>query len=157
MKFENLLTGTIRKESFCIPKETIIEGLVRSESSGQISGTVHGDVLVKNRVLILKDGIVNGNISADEIIIYGQLTGDVKNCNKLTVHSGAVIRGNIAAIEIHTEKDAIIEGHIVKPGMTATAGYKKETGAKPRPSASSIPTDKSPADPNGALKQETWF
>lgn len=153
MKLEHILTAAIRKENFCIPKEMVITGSFRAETSGQIAGTVNGDVQVKGRVVILKDGIVNGDIAAEELIVYGRLTGDVTNCIKMTVHSGAVIRGNIAATEIHTEKDAVIEGLISKPGVSAPISKKKES----KLIALLRENNKPATDSSGPAKQETWF
>jgi cytoskeletal protein CcmA (bactofilin family) len=42
----------------------------------------------------------------------------------MTVHSGAVIKGNIITVEIHIEKDAVIEGLISKSGIPAII-YRK--------------------------------
>lgn len=154
MKLENILNAAIRKENFCIPKETVINGSFRSESSGQVAGTVNGDVLVKGRIVILKDGFVNGDISADEITVYGRISGDVRSCSKMIIHSSAIINGSITADEIHTEKEAIIEGLIVKPGMPVA---EKRKEGKPASSSSFSDNDK-PVQENSQFKEQaSWF
>jgi cytoskeletal protein CcmA (bactofilin family) len=116
MKFENILSTTIRKESFFISKEMVITGSVHADAPGQIAGIIKGDVSVNQKLVILKEGIILGNVSAEELLVYGKIEGDVKRCNKLMVQAGAVIKGDITTQEIHTEKDAIIEGLISKAG-----------------------------------------
>ena len=155
MKLENILNAAIGKESFCIPKEMVINGSFMAETSGQIAGTVNGDVLVKGKIIILKEGIVNGDISADELVVYGKLTGDVRSCSKMVIHSGSVISGNITATEIHTDKDAIIEGLIVKPGMPVSADNKPKSIVKT--SSPFRENYKSSVDNPEPSKQEAWF
>jgi cytoskeletal protein CcmA (bactofilin family) len=155
MKLENILNAAIRKESFCVPKEMVINGSFLAETSGQISGRVNGDILVKGRIVILKEGIVNGDISADELVVYGRLTGDVRSCSKMVIHSGAVVSGNITATEIHTDKDAIIEGLIVKPGMPLSAENNTKSAAKT--SSPFRENYKTSAGNPESSKQEAWF
>jgi cytoskeletal protein CcmA (bactofilin family) len=155
MKLENILNAAIGKENFCIPKEMVINGSFLAETSGQIAGTVNGDVLVKGKIVILKDGTVNGDIAADELVVYGKLTGDVRSCSKMVIHSGSVISGNITATEIHTDKDAVIEGLIVKPGMTVSPDYKPKSSVKT--SSAFRENYKTSADNFKSSKQEAWF
>ena len=155
MKLENILNAAIGKESFCIPKEMVINGSFQAESSGHIAGRVNGDILVNGRIVILKEEIVNGDISADELVVYGRLTGDVRSCSKMIVHSGAVVTGNITATEIHTDKDAIIEGLIVKPGMPVSIDNKTKSPAKSG-SAFRENFKTSTGNPDSP-KQEAWF
>ncbi len=153
MKLENILNAAIRKENFCIPREMVINGSFQSDISGHIAGTVNGDVWVKGRIVILKDGFINGDISADEITVYGRITGEIKNCSKMVIHSGAVIKGNITTSEIHTDKDAIVEGLIIKPGVFETSN---ESLAKMPPLLSEN-YKTAPVDSSAMEKQESWF
>ncbi|HMU46599.1 MAG TPA: polymer-forming cytoskeletal protein [Chitinophagaceae bacterium] len=114
MKFENILQAAVGKDFFFIPKGMVIEGTVGSLVSGQVAGTINGNVTVKNKLTLLKDAVVNGNITAGELHVYGRLNGDVLNCEKMVVYSGAAINGHVTAFEIHTEKNATIEGEIIK-------------------------------------------
>jgi len=155
MKFDNILSGAMRKDSFCITKEMVISGSINSASPGQIAGIVNGDVQVRSRLIILKEGIINGDITAEDILVYGKVNGDVKSCNKITVQPGALIKGNITTAEIHIEKDAVIEGTIIKSGTQLILPAKPVKQVKPEPeekkSAPAL-TGKKP-DPN----REAWF
>ncbi len=126
IKFDNILNAAIGKESFSVPKQMIITGSLKTDAPGQIAGVVNGDVTVNSRVVILKDGIVNGDISAEELIVFGKINGNVNRCNKMIVQSGAIIKGNITTVEIHVEKDAIIEGVVSKSGVHMVVNKKKE-------------------------------
>lgn len=126
IKLDNILNAAIGKESFCIPRQTVITGSLKTDAPGQIAGIINGDVMANNRIVILKDGIVNGDVSAEELIVFGKINGNVNRCNKMTVQSAAVIKGNITTIEIHIEKDAIIEGVVSKSGVHMMITKKKE-------------------------------
>jgi cytoskeletal protein CcmA (bactofilin family) len=157
MKFENILNAAARKESFCIPKEMIIHGSLTSETSGQITGTVKGDVWVKNRLIIHKEGIVTGDISAEELVVYGRIDGDIKKCSKTTVHSGAVIKGNITTSEIYIEKDTIIEGLISKSEISRDSFQKKTEYPKKKNESADKKSGTIAAVENGTIEQRTWF
>jgi cytoskeletal protein CcmA (bactofilin family) len=157
MKFENLLNMTARKESFFISKEMLITGAVKAEAPGQIAGIIKGNVSVNNKLVILKEGIILGDVSADELLVYGRIDGDVKECNKVMIQSGALIKGNISTVEIHIEKDAIIEGVITKAGSQPTLHKKREF---PKKKELPVETVEPPAPSAG--KKETgertaWF
>jgi cytoskeletal protein CcmA (bactofilin family) len=149
MMFENILNAA-RRESFCIPKEMVVYGSLMAETSGQISGTVKGDVWVKNRLIIHKEGIVSGDISAEELVVHGRIDGCIKKCSKTIVHSGAVIKGNITTSEIHIEKDAFIEGLISKSEIIPDS-FQKKTEFQKKKTDAAIPVNNETAD------QRTWF
>jgi cytoskeletal protein CcmA (bactofilin family) len=157
MKFENILNAAARKESFCIPKEMIVNGSLTSETSGQITGIVKGDVWVKNRLIIHKEGVVNGDVTAEELVVYGRIDGDIIKCCKTTVHSFAVIKGNIATSEIHIEKDAVIEGLISKSEILPVSFQKKIEFPKKKNESADKKSGTIAAVENGTIEQRTWF
>lgn len=157
MKFENILNAAIGKENFCIPKEMIINGSFKAETSGQITGTVKGDVWVKSRLLIHKEGIVTGDVSAEELVVYGKINGNVKKCRKTTVHSGAVIKGNITTAEIHIEKDAVIEGLISKSENLPGSFQKKSESSKKKTGSVDKKVKPVSAVKYETAEQRTWF
>ena len=114
MKLENIFNASIRKESFYIPREMVITGSVNTEMPGQVAGVINGNLFAKNKVVILKEAVVNGDITAEELLVYGRINGDVVCSGKMIIQNGAVIKGNIVTAEIHIEKDTVIEGVITK-------------------------------------------
>ena len=155
MKFDNILNAAIGKESFCIPKQTVITGSLKTDAPGQIAGIVNGDVMVTGKIVIHKDGIVNGDVSAEELIVFGKINGNVTRCNKMTVQSGAVIKGNITTIEIHVEKDATIEGVVTKSGIHMMITKKKEQMRKTEFIAEN--TETHIEEKSEIIERQTWF
>jgi cytoskeletal protein CcmA (bactofilin family) len=154
MKFENILNTTIRKESFFISKEMVITGSVSADAPGQIAGIIKGDVSVNQKLVILKEGIIIGDVSAEELLVYGKIEGDIKRCNKLMVQSGAIIKGNITTQEIHTEKDAIIEGLISKAGNPPATKKKEFPKKKELPVETNEPVITAKKEPGD---RQAWF
>lgn len=139
MKLENILNPASRKENFCITKEMVIDGSVKAGTSGQVAGIINGDLEVKGRLTVMKEGILNGDIIAEELVVFGKINGDVKKCNKISVQPGAIIKGNVNTVEIHIEKEAVIDGIITKSGIQLTNTGKKEALKKnlfPKPTES---------------------
>lgn len=155
MNLDNILSAAIRKESFCIPKQMVITGSLKADAPGQIAGIVNGDVMVNSRIVILKDGVVNGDVSAEELIVFGKINGNVNRCNKMTVQSGAVIKGNITTVEIHIEKDAIIEGLVSKSGVHMVTNKKKELLRKTESITEHTETEIE--EKSEIRERQTWF
>lgn len=159
MKLENLFPVAVRKESlFIIPKGMIITGSVNTRIPGQIAGTINGNVFAKNKIVVFKEGIINGDISAEELLVYGKITGDVQCSGKMIVQNGAVIKGNIITAEIHMEKDAWVEGSITKlstessePPASIKTETKKEESISEIEAETFVPLQK---DDN---KRHAWF
>ena len=119
LKFENIFDAS--RGSFFVPQGMVITGTFTADKPGKIAGTIHGDVFVTGKVTILKEAVIRGDIQASEVTVYGKVTGDIKCTSKTVLESGAHVRGNISTVEIHVEKDAILEGIINKAGGAITS------------------------------------
>lgn len=155
INLENILNAAIGRESFSLPKQVVITGAFKTDAPGQIAGIVNGDVLANSKIVILKDGVVNGDVSAEELVVFGKINGNVNRCNKMIVQSGAVIKGNISTIEIHIEKDAVIEGLVSKAGVHMVINKKKEPLRK-NESAQEHPSLET-EEKNAQTKRQAWF
>jgi cytoskeletal protein CcmA (bactofilin family) len=161
MKLDNIFSAAVRKESFYIPKEMVITGSINTEMSGQIGGVINGNVFAENKVIILKEGVINGDISAGELLVYGRINGDVLCANKMIVQNGAVIKGNIVTAEIHIEKETVIEGIITKSVINPPK-YIRQTTAEPERKEQLIAEDATDIDrpdlpQKEELRRQAWF
>ncbi len=114
---KNILNTVASKKSFFIPAGMTVTGNFTVDVPGQIAGTVNGDVIVNGRLLILKNAFINGNVKAHQLEIFGKVTGDIACSGKMVLQNESYIRGNISTVEIHLEKDAVVDGMITKPGL----------------------------------------
>jgi len=98
MAFLNLFVKKKRKklkdDITHITKNIKITGEMISASPLFIDSKVEGDLKVNNTVILSKKAVVEGNIQAKNILVYGQIKGKVKTKN-LEVYENASIRGNM--------------------------------------------------------------
>ena len=94
-----------------------VTGTFTADVPGQIAGAVNGDLLINGRLVILKNGVVHGNVTAEELEILGSVTGDIQCGGKMILQNDCFVKGNISTKEIHIEKDAILDGIITKPDL----------------------------------------
>lgn len=157
MKLDNIFHAAVRKESFFIPKEMVITGSVDTEMPGQVAGVINGNVFVKNKVIILKEGVINGDISAEELLVYGRINGDVLCSGKMLIQNGAVIKGNIITSEIHIEKDTIIEGVINKSFLEPVQFIERAESKSRKNEISDNPADRIVSSQKENVKRQAWF
>lgn len=86
---------------------TVIRGDVMFEDGLRVDGEVHGQIMGRNSkpsVLVVGDGAqVNGEVSAEHVIINGRVQGPVTAHRLLELQPKAVIIGDVSykAIELH--------------------------------------------------------
>jgi cytoskeletal protein CcmA (bactofilin family) len=87
-----------------------ITGNLEGEAELQIDGHIRGDIRC-TKLIISKAATVDGNVTADEIIIRGTVTGIVRG-NRVVLQEGACVRNEINYKRLCIEEDAIFEGTI---------------------------------------------
>lgn len=99
---------------FHIPGNMTVTGSLYSNNSGTISGVIDGDIVVDGKLTVKKEGIINGDISVSNMVVSGKITGNITCSGKLILKSSANVIGNIRTQEIYIEKDALVDGVIIK-------------------------------------------
>ena len=87
-----------------------ITGNLEGEAELQIEGHIRGDIRC-TKLIISKAATVDGNVTADEIIIRGTVTGIVRG-NRVVLQEGACVRNEINYKRLCIEEDAVFEGTI---------------------------------------------
>lgn len=93
-----------------IAKKTFVKGEINSEGDFRIDGIVEGVVKAKGRVIIGKEGKIEGAIECSNADIEGEVSGNLLVTNMLTLKSTAIVAG-----------DVIIGKLTVEPGATFNA------------------------------------
>ncbi len=70
-----------------IGSKTIFEGVLMSNESICIEGTVKGKVKCRGSVVVERGGKVNADIIAENVLIGGQVNGKITTKNKLEITS----------------------------------------------------------------------
>lgn len=98
---------------------TIIKGDVESDGGFRIDGTINGTLKTPGKVVIGKDGKVDGTLECANADIEGFFSGKLIVQGLLSLKSSAVITG-----------DVITEKLAVEPGAVFNATCKMEFGLK---------------------------
>lgn len=94
-----------------IAEELAIVGDLNGEESIRIDGRVKGNINIKDGVILGEKSLVEGNIQAESLIIFGKIIGNIV-CKSLQVKEQGMISGDISTDTLNVEKGAIINGHL---------------------------------------------
>jgi Integral membrane protein CcmA involved in cell shape determination len=87
----------------------IFTGELTGPSVIRIEGKVIGNVNVDAGVILGENGIIEGDIKSQSVIIYGTVNGNIKTAH-LEVKKNGCINGNIAADSLEIELGAKYNG-----------------------------------------------
>ncbi|MHA6278957.1 bactofilin family protein [Salinimicrobium sp. CAU 1759] len=107
------------KEQNKISHGTKITGNIESKGCFRIDGSVEGTVKSAAKVVIGKDGAVNGELECENADIEGKFNGILKISGTLSLRSTAVIEG-----------EATVSKLAVEPGATFNATCTMRGGVK---------------------------
>jgi cytoskeletal protein CcmA (bactofilin family) len=112
-----------------IGKSLVIKGEVTGSESLYIDGRVEGSInLPGNRVTVGRNGVVNANIVAREIVVIGKVRGNLQASDRVDIRNEGSLTGDVIAQRISIEDGAFFKGgiDIRKPGQKVN-GEAKET------------------------------
>lgn len=107
-------------KSFNSPQEKILtlisegckfEGNLSSPSTTKIDGHVVGNLRGESGIIIGEKGVVEGNVNAVDVIIYGNVKGNVK-AHKLELKRSGSLEGDIIIEELATETGSKFNGTV---------------------------------------------
>ncbi len=96
--------------STLLSKETEIRGSVKTQGSLRVDGTVYGDVISAKTVTIGSTGIVEGNITGEDIIVAGKVKGALSARGKVSLESSAQIDGDLNTSRLSIAEGAVFRG-----------------------------------------------
>ncbi|MGX1928108.1 bactofilin family protein [Flagellimonas sp. 2504JD4-2] len=108
-----------------IEKNTKIKGNITSEADFRIDGKLEGNVKTSGKVVIGKDGYINGKVECVNADIEGKFNGELAVKDLLSLKASAIIEGTVSVTKL-----------AVEPGATFNAACTMGKGVEPAPSAS---------------------
>ena len=99
-------------EKSIIGKTLFLRGEIRSDEDVEVRGKIEGNIKVKNRIFIGKDGVVSADIEAKEVVIKGTVNGNVKGSFKVEIVNEGVLNGNITSQRVVLAEGAIFKGNV---------------------------------------------
>lgn len=113
-------------------------GDFKAEGSIRVDGTVNGNVIVTEAVIVGATGCINGNIDAKSVIIGGEIYGNLNVPEKVELTSTARVIGDITTNGLVIDEKAIFQGRCdmnqdaskrSRPDRRALKDAKKEARA----------------------------
>ena len=117
-------------EHATIGKSLIIKGEIAGSESLYIDGRVEGYIsLPSNRVTVGRNGVIDANINAGEIIVVGTVRGNLVASDRVVIRSEGSLTGDIVAQRISIEDGAFFQGGLdVRKAGPKTDGDAKRFG-----------------------------
>lgn len=117
------------QEQATIGKSLVIKGEVSGSESLYIDGRVEGSVnLPGHRVTVGRNGQVQANINAKEVVVLGKVKGNVTASDRVDIRNEGSLGGDVVCQRISIEDGAWFKGSIDirKPGQKELNGAAKE-------------------------------
>lgn len=120
----NEIQSDLVKEQSVIGKNIKFRGELIGTENLHIEGTVEGTVIMQGQNLSIgREGVLNANIHAQNLVINGSLTGDVLADELIEIRKTAVVKGSLIAPRIQLDDGGKFRGSM---DMIDTEEEKKE-------------------------------
>ena len=93
-----------------IGSKTIFEGVLLSNESVCVEGTVKGKIECKGNIVVGSGGKVKADIIAENAVIGGQVQGNIKVKRKLEITSTGRVKGDIETSSLTIGEGVVFEG-----------------------------------------------
>ena len=110
-----------------IGRTLVIKGEISGSESLYVDGRIEGNVnLAEHRVTIGRNGSVQANITAKEVVVMGKVTGNIDCSDRVDIRSEGVVNGDVA-----TQRISVEDGAILKGGIQVRSADQKHDKSKP--------------------------
>ena len=100
-------------EQATIGRTVVIKGEVTGNESLYVDGRIEGSITFKDhRVTVGRNGVVQANISAREVVIMGKVTGNVECSDRVDIRSEGTLTGDVVSARISVEDGAMLRGSV---------------------------------------------
>jgi cytoskeletal protein CcmA (bactofilin family) len=115
-------------EQATIGRSLVIKGEITGTEALYIDGRIEGKiVLTDNRVTIGRNGIVQADISARDVVVMGKVTGNIECTDRVDIRNEGVVNGNITTVRVSVEDGAVLKG-----GIEVKSGERKHQSQPPQ-------------------------
>jgi cytoskeletal protein CcmA (bactofilin family) len=114
MDYKEVFKKNAPDSSFTLSKNMIINGDIQGDVSGRIEGHIFGNVFVSGKVVVAETGIIEGDISASDVVVLGLVKGNIIASNALNVEPLGKVMGSVTSLSIFVDSQATIKGTIHK-------------------------------------------
>jgi len=119
----------------------VIKGEVTGSEALYIDGRIEGKIsLPDNRITIGRNGSVQANITAREVVVMGKVSGNIDCSDRVDIRSEGSVTGDVSTVRISVEDGAVLKGGIqVKSGEHKQQNQSQSKADSPKPATAEAP------------------
>ena len=114
----------VNGENTIIGEGTVIDGNMKATASTRIDGVVNGDITSEGVIIVGTKGEVNGNIVAADVNVAGIVKGNVTVTGKIELVASGKLYGDIKTSSLTIDESAVFQGSC---SMDAALGIEKKS------------------------------
>lgn len=131
-------------EQATIGRTLVIKGELTASEALYIDGRIEGKIsLPEHRVTIGRNGSVQANITAREVVVMGKVQGNIDCTDRVDIRSEGSVTGDVTTIRISVEDGAVLKGGVEVRSGEHKHQIKQQIQQKPaetpKPSATEAP------------------
>lgn len=89
----------------------IVDGNFRAPDFVRIDGQVNGDVIVDSGLILGEKGVITGNVTTKEVVVYGQINGNI-TVQSVEIKSTGKIKGDIKTTALQVVSGGVYNGNL---------------------------------------------
>ena len=89
-----------------------VEGMLRSDNSIRIAGSVQGEVESKQNVTVEEGARVMARIVAEQVTVLGEVNGSIECTGRVEIAASGRVTGEVSAGTLAIREGAFFEGHL---------------------------------------------
>ncbi|MEY4702235.1 MAG: hypothetical protein RIR96_132 [Bacteroidota bacterium] len=105
---ENTLQGPVSIS--IISSDAIIKGDIQSQGDIRIDGKLMGNVQCNAKIIVGKEGRVEGNLTGSQAEILGYVKGSIRMSGQLNLNEQAVVHGDIHVAKLKMDNSVVFNG-----------------------------------------------
>ena len=99
--------------------ETNVFGVVNGNIQGNNiiinpKAIIKGDIQATGKVICMEKSVITGDVTGEEIIVYGMVRGSIFGTKQVTVKDDAIVTMDIRCENIQVEANAVVQGDLLK-------------------------------------------
>ncbi|MFN3550556.1 MAG: polymer-forming cytoskeletal protein [Endomicrobiia bacterium] len=96
-----------------IGENTILQGTLKTKGSIRVDGRLEGNIIEASQVIVGVKGYIQGDVTAQSVIVGGKINGNVTAIESIELKPGAQLLGDIHTSTLSIGEGAVFEGHCV--------------------------------------------
>jgi cytoskeletal protein CcmA (bactofilin family) len=137
-------------EQATIGRTLVIKGELTAAEALYIDGRIEGKIsLPDHRVTIGRNGSVQANINAREVVVMGKVNGNIQCTDRVDIRSEGSVTGDVSTIRISVEDGAVLKGGVEVRSGEHKQQNKQQTQSKAieAPKSAEAPKTTTPETP----------